>query len=81
MCICLVLIRSYKWEKHIQQNSLLQMLKKFMVIDMITVLHDAIKNQFCEDNNIRLLRIPYWDKEKIPEKIEAFLKEIEGGTI
>lgn len=45
-----------------------------------TVLHDAIKNQFCEDNNIRLLRIPYWDKERIPEKIEAFLKEIEGGT-
>ncbi len=45
-----------------------------------TVLHDAIKNQFCEDNNIRLLRIPYWDKEKIPEKIGVFLKEIEGGV-
>jgi hypothetical protein len=44
----------------------------------ITVLHDAIKNQFCEDNSICLLRIPYWDKEKIPEILERFLKQIEG---
>lgn len=43
-----------------------------------TILHDAIKNQFCEDNSIHLLRIPYWDKEKIPEKLEIFLKQIEG---
>lgn len=30
--------------------------------------HDAIKNKYCEDNNINLLRIPYWDGNKI-EKI------------
>lgn len=23
--------------------------------------HDKIKNKYCEENNIRLLRIPYWD--------------------
>ena len=22
--------------------------------------HDEIKNKYCEDNNIKLLRIPYW---------------------
>lgn len=30
--------------------------------------HDAIKNQYCKDNDIRLLRIPYWDGSKV-EKI------------
>lgn len=29
--------------------------------------HDAIKNKYCEDNNINLLRIPYWDGSKIEE--------------
>ena len=27
--------------------------------------HDKIKNQYCYENNIRLIRIPYWDLEKI----------------
>lgn len=30
--------------------------------------NDEIKNKYCEDNNIKLLRIPYWDKNNI-EKI------------
>lgn len=25
--------------------------------------HDAIKNKYCEDNNINMLRIPYWELE------------------
>ena len=33
-----------------------------------TVEHDKIKNQYCKDNNINLLRIPYWDGNDI-EKI------------
>lgn len=33
-----------------------------------TIKHDAIKNSYCEDNNIRLLRIPYWEFKNI-EKI------------
>ena len=27
--------------------------------------HDAIKNQYCQDNNIDILRIPYWDEDNI----------------
>lgn len=27
--------------------------------------HDAIKNQYCKDNNIDILRIPYWDENNI----------------
>lgn len=26
-----------------------------------TIWHDILKNIYCEDNNIKLLRIPYWD--------------------
>ncbi|MCJ7965661.1 hypothetical protein MT487_01065 [Lachnospiraceae bacterium NSJ-171] len=27
--------------------------------------HDEIKNQYCKDNNIFLIRIPYWDNDDI----------------
>lgn len=29
---------------------------------------DAIKNKYCEDHNIRLIRIPYWDYDKLNEE-------------
>lgn len=32
---------------------------------------DSIKTKYCEDNNIKLLRIPYWEKDNI----ETILKE------
>lgn len=35
----------------------------------ITQKHDNIKNQYCNDNNINLLRIPYWEGSKIDEII------------
>jgi len=28
-----------------------------------TKIRDTIKTQYCKDNNIKLLRIPYWDIE------------------
>lgn len=31
--------------------------------------HDEIKNQYCKDNHINLLRIPYWDGNDIEEII------------
>jgi hypothetical protein len=40
--------------------------------------NDAIKTKYCEDNNIKLLRIPYWDKNKISEILDReflFLRE------
>lgn len=32
--------------------------------------HDKIKNQYCEDNNIDLLRIPYWEGNNIDKIIK-----------
>ena len=44
-----------------------------------TVLHDAMKNAYCKDNNINLLRIPYWEFNNIEniicqeiEKLKTF---------
>jgi len=37
--------------------------------------HDAIKNAYCESNNIRLLRIKYTDFDRIQELIETFLAD------
>lgn len=34
---------------------------------------DSIKKKYCEDNNIQLIIIPYWDKDKIEDiLINAF---------
>lgn len=43
-----------------------------------TLLHDNIKNEYCKNNNISIIRIPYYDfnKEEIyKEKILQFIKE------
>jgi hypothetical protein len=34
---------------------------------------DAIKTKYCEDNGIPILRIPYWQKEEIPEILTSYL--------
>lgn len=39
--------------------------------------NDNIKNQYCKDNNIPLLRIPYWDFDNIEEILEEWLREHE----
>jgi hypothetical protein len=40
-----------------------------------TVNNDRIKNEWAKANNIPLLRIPYWDFDRIEELIDAFLIE------
>jgi predicted nucleic acid-binding Zn-ribbon protein len=37
---------------------------------------DKIKNEWAKDNNIPLLRIPYWDYDNIEELIEKFILDI-----
>lgn len=32
---------------------------------MYTQAHDSIKNNYCRENNVNLLRIPYWDMNRI----------------
>jgi hypothetical protein len=43
-----------------------------------TQYHDKLKNTFCEKNNIKLIRIPYWDFDNIEEILvrELDLKEV-----
>ena len=36
-----------------------------------TIIHDCIKNNFCEENQIKLIRIPYWEIDNI----ESILKQ------
>jgi hypothetical protein len=38
-----------------------------------TQFHDQIKNKYCVDNNIKLIRIPYWDFDKIEEILKREL--------
>lgn len=38
--------------------------------------HDKIKNEYCIKNNIKLLRIPYWDFDNIKELMNNFLMSI-----
>lgn len=42
----------------------------------ISLVKDEIKNKYCKDNNINLLRIPYWEFKNIKEKIEETLSKI-----
>jgi hypothetical protein len=37
--------------------------------------NDQIKNQYCKDNNIPLLRIPYWEFDNIESILEEWLTE------
>ena len=41
-----------------------------------TKFRDEIKTQYCKDNNIKLIRIPYWDFDNIEEILN---KELEVG--
>lgn len=41
-----------------------------------TKAHDKIKNAYCEDNNIPLLRIPYWEFDNIEKLVTEFLHNI-----
>lgn len=44
--------------------------------------HDKIKNAYCEEKNINLLRIPYWEKENIETIINSCLQRlIEKGFV
>ena len=35
--------------------------------------HDQLKNEYCKNNNIPLLRIPYWEFENIEKLLDNFL--------
>ena len=42
----------------------------------MTQLNDKIKNKYCEENNIYLLRIPYWERNNIETIINHHLQRL-----
>ena len=41
-----------------------------------TKIHDNRKNIYCQENNIPLLRIPYWEYDNIDEILDEFIQNI-----
>ena len=39
-------------------------------------IRDEIKNKYCIDNNIPLLRIPYWEKDNIKTILDEYINNI-----
>lgn len=45
-----------------------------------TIKHDRMKNSYCQQNNIQLLRIPYWDFDNIENILTNYLNDF-GGVL
>ena len=43
-------------------------------------IRDSLKNKYCEDNKIPLLRIPYWEKDNIDTIIESISSTTMNNT-
>ena len=70
-CTCI----EYDGEQHFMPVTFGGISKKRADIKFKQVqLRDEIKNKYCLDNNIRLIRIPYWNFDKIEE---ILLKELD----
>lgn len=41
-----------------------------------TKIHDNRKNIYCQENNIPLLRIPYWEYDNIDKILDEFIQNI-----
>ena len=41
-----------------------------------TQAHDAIKNTYCQQHKINLIRIPYWDKNNIHNILDNAIKNL-----
>ena len=45
------------------------------LLDLMNLKHrDNIKTRYCNDNNIKLIRVPYWDYKNIEEILVKELK-------
>ena len=60
----MVVINILKWLNFLEVKKDLKILKK----------NDEIKNKYCEKNNLKLLRIPYYDLKNIEIILSEFLK-------
>jgi len=68
--ICLV---EYDGEFHFKNTKANDFILKHSLISN-TMQHDKIKNKYCIDNNIKLIRIPYFQKERIEQILNMKLE-------
>ena len=40
-----------------------------------TQYHDQIKDDYCKDNGINLIRIPYWERNNISQVLDKELQK------
>jgi predicted Zn-ribbon and HTH transcriptional regulator len=67
------LIVEYDGELHFEPHFALKYLENPYKFVEITKYHDFIKDQYCEINNIVLIRIPFWEYENIENILEREL--------
>lgn len=60
----------YDGEQHFRWIKGLMTKKQFETLQI----HDELKNQYCKNNNIKLLRIPYWEFNNIETILKNELK-------
>src|SRR5574344_2296875 len=52
---------------------------KRMMIMPKKINNDEIKNEYCYQNNIKLIRIPYWNKDEIPIILNELKNEYQAA--
>lgn len=70
--ICLI---EYDGEFHFENTEARGFLVKYNTINDI-IKRDKIKNDYCKENNITLIRIPYFQKSKIEEILDRRLNRL-----
>ncbi|HBY20498.1 MAG TPA: hypothetical protein DEG71_05735 [Clostridiales bacterium] len=71
---CLI---EYDGIQHYREVSFTNNKIKSMENFLKTQKHDGIKNNYCANNKIPLLRIPYWEKDNIKDIIDNFLLKLD----
>ena len=41
-----------------------------------TIVNDKIKNDYCKNHNLKLIRIPYWDYDNLENILQNIIKEL-----
>lgn len=59
----LLYLIEYDGKQHFEPVEVMGGIEKFIE----TQAHDRLKNNYCKENDIKLIRIPYWDFNKIEE--------------
>lgn len=62
----------YDGQQHFRWTKFLMSKKEFKILQH----HDKLKNEFCKNNNIKLLRIPYWEFDNIEKILEKELESV-----